>query len=104
MGWQSSRDRKGNDFVKSLPLPFVDHSFTCPLPALCRPVTRPQWWGRAADPIMGVRLGLPMTLPTMGRGVKTRGAVVARSEEHTSELQSRENIVCRLLLEKKTNR
>src|SRR5690606_5194752 len=26
----------------------------------------------------------------------------ARSEEHTSELQSRENLVCRLLLEKKT--
>src|SRR5690606_40603827 len=29
------------------------------------------------------------------------GAVWRRSEEHTSELQSRENIVCRLLLEKK---
>src|SRR5690606_9209584 len=29
--------------------------------------------------------------------------VVARSEEHTSELQSREKIVCRLLLEKKNN-
>src|SRR5690606_39368630 len=27
--------------------------------------------------------------------------VSARSEEHTSELQSRENLVCRLLLEKK---
>src|SRR6266511_4854481 len=27
--------------------------------------------------------------------------VPARSEEHTSELQSRENLVCRLLLEKK---
>src|SRR5690606_40474748 len=27
---------------------------------------------------------------------------VARSEEHTSELQSRENLVCRLLLEKTT--
>src|SRR5690606_42019182 len=26
---------------------------------------------------------------------------VTRSEEHTSELQSRENLVCRLLLEKK---
>src|SRR5690606_41767848 len=26
-----------------------------------------------------------------------------RSEEHTSELQSRENLVCRLLLEKKTH-
>src|SRR5690606_40990800 len=28
-------------------------------------------------------------------------AFVLRSEEHTSELQSRENLVCRLLLEKK---
>src|SRR5690606_20856844 len=28
-------------------------------------------------------------------------AVESRSEEHTSELQSRENLVCRLLLEKK---
>src|SRR5690606_41959146 len=27
--------------------------------------------------------------------------VMGRSEEHTSELQSRENLVCRLLLEKK---
>src|SRR5690606_41567924 len=30
-------------------------------------------------------------------------ATLARSEEHTSELQSRENLVCRLLLEKKNN-
>src|SRR3712207_9026152 len=29
-------------------------------------------------------------------------AVVGRSEEHTSELQSRQYLVCRLLLEKKT--
>src|SRR5690606_41631275 len=28
-------------------------------------------------------------------------SVVGRSEEHTSELQSRENLVCRLLLEQK---
>src|SRR5690606_42003071 len=27
--------------------------------------------------------------------------IASRSEEHTSELQSRENLVCRLLLEKK---
>src|SRR5690606_40408707 len=32
--------------------------------------------------------------------IKSRQAAV-RSEEHTSELQSRENLVCRLLLEKK---
>src|SRR5690606_41325057 len=44
------------------------------------------------------------------RGLETVGVVVlrdeavtleVRSEEHTSELQSRENLVCRLLLEKK---
>src|SRR5690606_42097766 len=29
------------------------------------------------------------------------GGLLRRSEEHTSELQSRENLVCRLLLEKK---
>src|SRR5690606_40196349 len=29
------------------------------------------------------------------------GCEAVRSEEHTSELQSRENLVCRLLLEKK---
>src|SRR5690606_40538847 len=32
---------------------------------------------------------------------RTRKGPLARSEEHTSELQSRENLVCRLLLEKK---
>ena len=31
-------------------------------------------------------------------------AVADRSEEHTSELQSLTNLVCRLLLEKKKNR
>src|SRR5690606_41896575 len=30
-------------------------------------------------------------------------AILPRSEEHTSELQSRENLVCRLLLEKKNS-
>src|SRR5690606_41213380 len=30
-----------------------------------------------------------------------RGTLAERSEEHTSELQSRENLVCRLLLVKK---
>src|SRR5436309_11840217 len=36
------------------------------------------------------------------RHVRAGGGVAhARSEEHTSELQSRENLVCRLLLEKK---
>src|SRR5690606_42157688 len=32
---------------------------------------------------------------------EAKNVTLRRSEEHTSELQSRENIVCRLLLEKK---
>src|SRR3712207_6935320 len=36
-------------------------------------------------------------------GPARRGVVPPRSEEHTSELQSRQYIVCRLLLEKKNN-
>src|SRR5690606_41931695 len=34
-------------------------------------------------------------------GHRDQGHHPVRSEEHTSELQSRENLVCRLLLEKK---
>src|SRR3712207_7947889 len=41
-------------------------------------------------------LGLTQRLRLFGRG-----GDVARSEEHTSELQSRQYLVCRLLLEKK---
>src|SRR3712207_7741692 len=37
------------------------------------------------------------------RGRRRGPAVAARSEEHTSELQSRQYLVCRLLLEKTKN-
>src|SRR5690606_39330836 len=39
--------------------------------------------------------------PGMASSTSTMRITSVRSEEHTSELQSRENIVCRLLLEKK---
>src|SRR2546427_3365277 len=38
-----------------------------------------------------------------GSEAALRIAIAARSEEHTSELQSQSNLVCRLLLEKKKN-
>src|SRR5690606_40472911 len=38
-----------------------------------------------------------------GQALVATGMDQLRSEEHTSELQSRENLVCRLLLEKKKN-
>src|SRR5260370_18361161 len=64
----------------------------------------------------GFRIGLPQ-IPTLHlydvveewRKLTNLPAVLAlwagrkRSEEHTSELQSHLNLVCRLLLEKKTN-
>src|SRR2546430_13288506 len=40
-------------------------------------------------------------LPNHGRDLRRPPAVRLRSEEHTSELQSQSNLVCRLLLEKK---
>src|SRR5690242_21419531 len=53
----------------------------------------------AAVPIPEVHKGFRSSHPTPGGAV---GAVVRRrSEEHTSELQSHVNLVCRLLLEKK---
>src|SRR3712207_8641275 len=49
-----------------------------------------------------VTFGRP-TSETPGRSVEMVGRplAIARSEEHTSELQSRQYLVCRLLLEKK---
>src|SRR2546430_6539732 len=39
--------------------------------------------------------------PNLKLSLNSRGAARTRSEEHTSELQSQSNLVCRLLLEKK---
>src|SRR5258707_12087106 len=47
----------------------------------------------------------PQVLQPQGGGRELVGLVDAqRSEEHTSELQSRQYLVCRLLLEKKKNK
>src|SRR5690554_7043520 len=46
---------------------------------------------------------LPRLLITLGMLVFAGHWILRRSEEHTSELQSRPHLVCRLLLEKKKN-
>src|SRR5688572_31383059 len=57
--------------------------------------------------VIGVLLGFGITrmdvsVVMTGIGiVGLAGIVIKRSEEHTSELQSQSNLVCRLLLEKK---
>src|SRR5256886_13921781 len=44
---------------------------------------------------------LPQLAIATGTAIPTNAASHVRSEEHTSELQSQSNLVCRLLLEKK---
>src|SRR2546422_6819357 len=44
---------------------------------------------------------LPKILASLSASLKPNRISVPRSEEHTSELQSRLHLVCRLLLEKK---
>src|SRR5690606_39931828 len=46
-------------------------------------------------------LRIGVTIDDTNVSTTAANAVPMRSEEHTSELQSRENLVCRLLLEKK---
>src|SRR5690606_39472479 len=67
------------------------------------------WLGAAWETLHGRwKAGEPVDAVTMDgafrsavQGYKPGAVFDLRSEEHTSELQSRENLVCRLLLEKK---
>src|SRR5690606_41368521 len=59
----------------------------------------PPPWERSADRAAPERPGTHTSTPRPRPGTRFK-----RSEEHTSELQSRENLVCRLLLEKKKNK
>src|SRR3712207_7543830 len=62
--------------------------------------------GRGGQGLRALRHHQPLRVDVLGRGL-AQGAVAGltdaplRSEEHTSELQSRQYLVCRLLLEKK---
>src|SRR5690242_21695074 len=46
----------------------------------------------------------PAMVGLIDGSLSTLAPIFARSEEHTSELQSHVNLVCRLLLEKKKNK
>src|SRR5439155_26138185 len=57
---------------------------------------------RLSPMTMALRMyGLVLSRFSMGCGATNFPPAVLRSEEHTSELQSRGHLVCRLLLEKK---
>src|SRR2546430_11242619 len=64
-------------------------------PSICRACstkTTPMTSSGSSEP--------PTTSPSSARAPDVR-ETLSRSEEHTSELQSQSNLVCRLLLEKK---
>src|SRR2546430_12494055 len=54
-------------------------------------------------PLARERLGMARKRGAEQRAGRGSQLSVLRSEEHTSELQSQSNLVCRLLLEKKKN-
>src|SRR2546427_2438930 len=61
-----------------------------------------------ASPRVSALLSWPTWRPTCSNSISQSpahrsGCRLTRSEEHTSELQSQSNLVCRLLLEKKKN-
>src|SRR5206468_10504682 len=60
-------------------------------------------WGKSSGVKAFLRCAPPV-LPAAGKGrgslTRVQNVAVLRSEEHTSELQSRSDLVCRLLLEK----
>src|SRR5690606_41694943 len=62
-----------------------------------------KWGGRVEDPLASVVIGERGDRRQHGGqvGAPVEVGCAPRSEEHTSELQSREKLVCRLLLEKK---
>src|SRR3712207_7235680 len=58
-------------------------------------------FGRAADGRIPGPLWVKMLYSALNLSLRSRSEHRGRSEEHTSELQSRQYLVCRLLLEKK---
>src|SRR5206468_11701371 len=91
--------------LRALPSSFVFFSFTAPAPTETYTLSL-----HDALPISDARLGAggPRSLPRRRAAAPERVPAQrppdppgVRSEEHTSELQSRSDLVCRLLLEKK---
>src|SRR5690625_6679778 len=73
---------------------------SCPLDEDGATVAVGDYAGQAAQALANLRTALEDAGASITDVVSTR---VLRSEEHTSELQSRGHLVCRLLLEKKNN-
>src|SRR2546430_2500946 len=68
-----------------------------------------RWWKQFEDPVLDSLVGRTLISNNSiriarARLAESRAVFDERSEEHTSELQSQSNLVCRLLLEKKRHK
>src|SRR5688572_32507646 len=79
-------------------LPISGSTHGCSAPPMVGPPGDRQWMRTAATSSGSRSIAPPGRAP--GTSIR-HGARRERSEEHTSELQSQSNLVCRLLLEKK---
>src|SRR2546427_6220832 len=95
-GWRATRAHGGR----------VEIGPAILVPGLARPGLFAAAPGLAAAPAARAAAMAATLVPARRRAVFDRLAPVGRirSEEHTSELQSQSNLVCRLLLEKKKTR
>src|SRR5439155_5554992 len=72
--------------------------------AIPAPVERPQMRKTAFVMALVVGAFFAGVPPALSSAVGAAVLLIGRSEEHTSELQSRGHLVCRLLLEKKNRK
>src|SRR2546427_475002 len=94
-----------------LPLKAEGDNYTMPQADQDRFATRPLWTPVYASPASASNSAYYYSHATsetarvvFEHGLWPAAVAIWRSEEHTSELQSQSNLVCRLLLEKKKNR
>src|SRR5690606_41661160 len=87
-------------FFQATPTPAIyTLSLHDALPICCRAISRTSSGAGGSRAPTSSRSGPATATPY--RSCRPTWPMQRRSEEHTSELQSRENLVCRLLLEKK---
>src|SRR2546422_5783823 len=91
----ASTAKSGNDFRPNAPPSNVTCTVTSSFfrPSACATASR-----APCGPCVAAHTS---ALPSRYTASAAGGSIEARSEEHTSELQSRLHLVCRLLLEKK---
>src|SRR5207244_11681648 len=85
----------------ALPIFAIIGLFTCVV-AIVRAV-RMRRWDRSARAYSLLLVPAATQIGVMGITILPVGRYIYRSEEHTSELQSPDHLVCRLLLAKKKN-